>query len=43
MRDSIRRFVLAALAVAFVATTVAPVIACDGKADSEAQASSSGK
>jgi len=43
MRDSIRRLVLAAFAVALVATAVAPVMACDGKADSDAQASSSGK
>jgi hypothetical protein len=44
MRDSIRRLVMAALAVAFVATMVsAPVMACDGKAASDAQSASSGK
>lgn len=44
MRDSIRRLMMAALAVAFVATMVAaPVMACDGKGDSEAQSAPSGK
>lgn len=44
MDRSIRRLVMAALACAFVATVVAaPVMACDGKADSNAQSSTSGK
>ena len=44
MRDSLRRLLMAAFAVAFVASLVAaPVMACDGKGDSEAPASSSGK
>lgn len=44
MRHSIRRLVMAALACAFVATVLAaPVLACDGKADSDAQSATSGK
>ena len=44
MRHSIRRLILTALACAFLATAVAaPVMACDGKANSDAQSSTSGK
>lgn len=44
MRYSIRRLVIAVLACAFVATVVsAPVMACDGKADSSAESSATGK
>lgn len=44
MRDSIRRLLMAAFAVAFVATMItAPVMACDGKGDSEAPSAPSGK
>jgi hypothetical protein len=45
MRHSIRRLILAGLACAFLATAVtAPVLACDGKANSDAQsATTSGK
>ena len=43
MRQSIRRLVMAVLACAFVATVVAPVMACDGKGDADAPSTSSGK
>ncbi|HSP96661.1 MAG TPA: hypothetical protein VL049_05390 [Candidatus Dormibacteraeota bacterium] len=44
MRHSIRRLVMAALACAFVATVAAaPVMACDGQADSDAPSAPSGK
>lgn len=44
MRHSIRRLVMAVLACAFVATAVAaPVMACDGKADNNAESATSGK
>lgn len=43
MRHSIRRLMMAALALAFVATVVAPVMACDGKADADTQSAPSGK
>ena len=44
MRHSIRRLVLAALACAFLASAVAaPVLACDGKGNSEAESATNGK
>ena len=44
MRHSIRRLMMAALACAFVATVAAaPVLACDGQADSDAPSAPSGK
>lgn len=44
MRHSFRRLVMAALACALVASVVAaPVLACDGQADSDVQSAPSGK